>query len=303
MIAVSLPLRFQVGARTLASVSRQMVRVPLSLEQAMASRLPALPPLDRGTDGYLVTSLPVERRADIIFAAEPLIAFDRQQYTRYFVDLSGNYEAYLAGLSANTRSSIRRKARKLADLSGGMLDVRRFRTPPELIAFHNVARQLSALTYQHRLLGSGLPDDPLFLQSMCGLGAADSARAWLLYLGGKPIAYLYCQAEGATIRYDYVGHDPACNDLSPGSVLQMEAMRDLFVEQRFTHFDFTEGEGQHKRQFATNGVDCFDLLLLRATFVNRATLAALSAFDRSMAQAKRLTKRFKLEWFAHKLRR
>ena len=28
-------------------------------------------------------------------------------------------------------------------------------------------------------------------------------------------------------------------------------------------FDFTEGEGQHKRQFATGGVDCVDLLLLR----------------------------------------
>ena len=68
---------------------------------------------------------------------------------------------------------------------------------------------------------------------------------------------------GDTVIYAHVGHDPAFNDLSPGAVLQLEAMRDLFDEGGFARFDFTEGEGQHKRQFATGGVACVDLLLLR----------------------------------------
>ncbi|WP_334000465.1 GNAT family N-acetyltransferase [Sphingomonas aurantiaca] len=46
---------------------------------------------------------------------------------------------------------------------------------------------------------------------------------------------------GESLRYDHVGHDPAHNDLSPGAVLQVEAMRDLFAEARFARFDFTEG--------------------------------------------------------------
>jgi hypothetical protein len=62
----------------------------------------------------------------------------------------------------------------------------------------------------------------------------------------------------------HVGHDPAFNDLSPGAVLQLEAMRDC-SPRPLRRFDFTEGEGQHKRQFATGGVACVDLLLLRPT--------------------------------------
>ena len=110
--------------------------------------------------------------------------------------------------------------------------------------------------------------------------------AWLLFVEGRPIAYLCCTAQGGTLRYDHVGHDPAENALSPGAVLQVEAMRQLF-DDRFAWFDFTEGEGQHKRQFATTGTACVDLLLLRPTLANRATVAALGAFDGAAGWAKR----------------
>jgi CelD/BcsL family acetyltransferase involved in cellulose biosynthesis len=104
------------------------------------------------------------------------------------------------------------------------------------------------------------------------------------------------------LRYDHVGHDPALNDLSPGTVLQAAAMRDLFGD-RFARFDFTEGAGQHKRLFSTGGVDCVDLLLLRPTLANRATLAALSAFDGAMARAKRATRHPALAALAKRVRR
>src|SRR3546814_15265943 len=58
--AVVLPLKFQVGARTLWSISRRLVRVPLSLADVLEPRVPPLPPLDVAADGILLRS--AERR-------------------------------------------------------------------------------------------------------------------------------------------------------------------------------------------------------------------------------------------------
>ncbi len=301
MTATRLPLRFQIGARTLFAVERQLVRMSLTLDEALAARAPALPSLDRDADGYAITSLPETQLATV--AVGGLFPFVRQRYTRHFIDLTTGFDAYLAALSANTRSGIKRKAKKLAQASGGSLDVRRFRTPAEIEGFHKVASALSRKTYQAKLLGGGLPDDARFAQAMFALAAADSVRAWLLYVEGQPVAYLYCPIEAGTVRYDHVGHDPDVADLSPGSVLQMEAMRDLFDEGCHRRFDFTEGEGQHKRQFATGGVACADLLLLRPTLANRAVVAALGGFDRAMARAKQLVAQRGLQRFARHLRR
>lgn len=303
MTAMPLPLRFQVGARTLMAVQRQLVRVPLSLDEAMEGRLPVLPTLDRAAHGYAITSLPADRRDAMAFAGGGMIAFVRQHYTRHYVDLTMGFDAYQASLSGNTRSTIKRKTRKVAEVSGGTLDIRRFRTPDEMTTFHDIARRISLRTYQERLLGGGLPDDDGFLRQMYSAAAADSVRAWLLYVAGEPAAYLYCPVQGGVVRYDHVGHDPAFNDLSPGAVLQMAALGDLFAEGRFSRFDFTEGDGQHKRQFATGGVACIDMLLLRASLVNRLTTVALGGFDRSIALGKRATQKLGLEKVAKRIRR
>ncbi len=269
-------LKFQIGARTLATVPRRLTRVPLTLIQAMAGITPPLPPPQ--DDGYLVTSLAAGALDGVSGAG--LIAAVRQRYTRYYTDLTIGHDAWLAGLSGQARSTLKRKAKRAAALGA---EIRAYRTPAEFDVFHPLARQVSATTYQERLLDTGLPTDPTQLRAAA---ARDDLRAWLLLIDGRPVAYLCCTAEGEALLYMHVGHDPAHGDLSPGSVLHAAAMRDLFAD-RFRWFDFTEGEGQHKRQFASGGVACVDLLLLRPTLANRATLAALAGFDGAVALAKR----------------
>ena len=297
-------LKFEIGARTLMAIQRSLVRVPLSLDEARSGRLTALPPLAREAHGYVVTSLPEGLLPALVEASGGMLAFVRQRYTRYFTDFGIGFDAWWNGLSSNTRQGLKRKAKKIAAESGGDLDVRAFRRPDELEAFHDVARRISLRTYQERLLGSGLPDSAEFLRTMLAMGAADQVRAWLLYIAGEPAAYLYCPViEGGVVIYAHVGHDPAFNELSPGAVLQLEAMRDLFEEGRFARFDFTEGEGQHKRQLATGGVACLDLLLLRPSLANRVTMAALGGFNRAVAGAKRLVHGAGLGGLAKKVRR
>lgn len=290
-------LRLQIGARTIASIPRDLVRVPLSLAQALAGAPPLLPPLPADADGYLVTSLP-----DAIAPAWDGLRFVRQRYTRHYVDLAAGEPAWLAAMSGQTRSTLKRKAKKLAQAGDGTLDVRRYRTAADLATFHPLARAVSATTYQERLMGSGLPDDAAFRRLAGTLAEADRVRAWLLFLHGAPVAYLWCAEQDGALRYDYVGHDPAFQSLSPGSVLMGEALRDLFAD-RFRWFDFTEGEGQHKRTLASGGVAARDLLLLRPTIANRAAVAALAGFDAAMRGAKRIAAAPALRGLAKRVRR
>ena len=298
-----LPLKFQIGARTLASIRRNLVHVPLDLDAAIEGRLPELPVLDPMADGYLVTSLPVAGRDALVKTAGGMIAFVRQRYVRRYADLTIGFDAYLERLSGNTRSAIKRKGKKVAQASGGQLDVRRYATPEQLAEFHGIARALALGTYQERLMGAGLPDTPDFTRRMFAMAADGNVRAWLLFIAGEPAAYLYCPIHGDTAIYEFVGHAPLFNDLSVGAVLQVEALRDLAADPAVARFDFTEGDGQHKRQFATGGVECCDVLLLRPALANRAAIAALAGFDGSMALAKNLVARFGLQHVAKKVRR
>ncbi|WP_231621752.1 GNAT family N-acetyltransferase [Sphingomonas sp. 37zxx] len=282
-VVLDLPLNFRVGARTVFALPRRMVRVAVSLADAIEGRVPALPPLPAHADGYSLLSLPAGQPV----ALPGMIAAERQRYPRYFADLTLGWDAYHASLSGNLRSGLKRKAKKLAAASGGAIDIRRYRTPVELQAFHAIARPLAAATYQEKLLAMGLPGDAGFVARMLRLAAADRVRAWLLFVGGEAAAYLYCPITGGDVLYEYVGHAERFDALSPGSVLQAEALRDLMAEGGFARFDFTEGEGQHKRQFSTGHVDCADWLVLRGGLGNRAALAALAGFDGGVAWVKR----------------
>lgn len=142
-----------------------------------------------------------------------------------------------------------------------------------MAAFLDDALQLSKKTYQHRLLDAGLPEDDAFRERMVRAAEANAARAWLLRIDGRAVAYLLCPAEGDVLLYEYVGYDPDFANLSVGMVLQWAALQELMEERTFHFFDFTPGDGQHKAQFASQRHECADVFVLTPT--PRPVLAAL----------------------------
>jgi hypothetical protein len=281
-----LPLRL--GRRTLWRFERPLLRVRLTLAEGLTGDAPALAELPEGVAGHLVTALPASSVPALCAGHRELKSFVRQRYRRSYAALDTDFETYLAGFSAKSRSTLRRKTRRLAEQAGGVLDLRCYRTVAEVDAFHRHARAVSARSYQERQLGAGLPDGPGARAEMCRLAADDALRSWVLFLGGRPIAYLHAPAEGDTLIYAHLGYDPDFAELSPGTVLQFEAMRQLMAERRFRWFDFTEGDGQHKRLFATGALECVDLLLLRRTPANLFVGHALNGFDCAAGSGRRM---------------
>lgn len=276
------PFRFQVGERTLFSVSRRLARAHYDLRALAADAEPPLGALDPDADGMILRSLPLSQLPGIECRAGGFTVYVRDIFPRYYARLDGDFESYLARFSAKSRSGLKRKLRKLAELSGGGIDVREYRAPAEIAEFHRLARQVSKLTYQERLLDAGLPDSEAYRAEMMRLAAEDRARGYLLFLDGRPVSYLFTPIEDGCVIYAYLGYDPALGQHSPGTILQYAAMERLFAERRFRFFDFTEGDGQHKRQFATGHFDCANVMLLRPTVVNRTLVAAHKGFVRGI---------------------
>lgn len=275
---VTMPLRFQVGERTLAAVPRRLVTRGFDLESLLGEAGLHLPALPAAADGMMLRSLPAAQLDRITTQAQGLLVYVRQRYPRYYIGLSGTYEDYLATFSAKSRSTLKRKVRKFEQLSGRQLDVHAYRTPAEMETFYRLARNVSQKTYQERLLGSGLPESETFRRDLQDRAARDEARGFLLFLNGEPVSYLYTPIHQGCVIYAFLGYDPALASHSPGTVLQLAALEMLFGEQRHRYFDFTEGDGQHKRLFATGCIDCVDVLLLRPTVANRVLIATHRGF-------------------------
>ncbi len=279
---------FTLGSRRLLSVPRQLATWGFTLDDVLSGTLPDPPP--SGRDGVRVLSAPTDRLAIVSACYPGFVGGGRQDYRRHYIDMAGGFDGYMARFSAKTRSTLRRKARKLAEESGGYT-VTQHRTPAEIEAFLAAALPLSAKTYQARLLDAGLPADPASRRAMLEAAEDDRMRAFLLHAGGQALAYLSLPVTGATLVYAHLGYDPAFARYSPGTVLQMDALERLFAEARFRWFDFTEGEGAHKALFGTHSAACTSLVLLEPTLANRALLGARAAFDASVDRAKRLAGR------------
>jgi len=261
------------------------------------------PPIERlYDDRQVIISLshPVDGRLPRLARIERALRYVPSQYPHYYTALSGTFEAYLLKFSAKTRSTLRRKVKRFLELGDGCY-MREYKRAEEMGEFYRLARQVSARTYQEKLLDRGLPVDPHFRNDLIRRAEVDAVRSYLLFLWNKPIAYLCCPVVNRILIYDYVGHDPCHAHLSPGTVLQLLAFKSLFHEQAFTAFDFMQGQGEHKKFFGTHQLSCADLFYFSCTLSSRSWIALHVALDQVSTVIGRLLQRLGLKTKVKKL--
>ncbi len=278
----SVPLRFQLGGRTLFSTALPLSVSAYDLADVLGAEWDGHCPdtgLPDGAVGYLLRSVPLAAPLPRLTVQDGLLRYIPAQYPRHYIRLEGRPEDYLAAFSARTRSTLLRKVRRFAEFSGGTILWREYRGADELMDFHSQARAISVRTYQEKLHDAGLPADERFLARMRGLAEQGQVRGYLLFHGERPIAYLYTPQRGETLVYQYLGFDPDYATHSPGTVLQWLVIEHLIEEGMVRWFDFTAGDGAHKRLFANGSRWCGDVFLLRASLWHRLLLHAHAGFD------------------------
>ncbi len=294
-----MPFRLVVGGIALGAP-----RIQLDVRWSDGNETPLTAATLESTVGIDSAQHPAGRMYAAYPTAEPLptltlharhLVYVPRQYPLYAVDLTVGFDAYQAKFSSKSRSTLRRKIRKFAERSGGRIDWREYGTPSEIEEFYRHARAVSALTYQERKLDAGLPDSASFRQGMLRRAAEGRVRGYLLFLDGRAISYIYCPIDDGVLSYEHVGYDAAIADLSPGTVLQWQVLEALFQEKRHRIFDFTQGEGDHKRFFATESRQCANVVILSPSLRGWSIVLAQFVLDRLSAGAGKALERIGLK--------
>ena len=259
-------LKFQFGDLTLSRRRLPVFACDLGPDiHAADFKIPPDKALESGMVGYVMRGVPVATPRPMFESREGYLTYTPHQYQRYFVDLQQSFDEYVQRFKSKTRSTMRRKVRKFEEFSGGTTDFRVYRTPDDMSEFYAAARRVSTVTYQENLLDAGLPDSPAFREPLRVAAASDLARGYILFHDGAPVSYLLLKAVEDILVYDYLGFDPAFGRWSIGTVLHWLALESIFEEQHFRMLDFTEGEGEQKRQFATGSVASANIYCLKST--------------------------------------
>lgn len=273
------PFNFRLGELNLFSIPRQ-----LAVLHVDSGTLPdRWEPKADNAHGYLVTGLRAPPDPKLLAPRAGWSARVFREYPRHLVDLTTGFDAYMAKFSGKTRSTLKRKLRKFSELSGGAPKWKQYRTVDEISEFLSLARALSQKTYQERLLDAGLPSGAAFTAEALARADRSQVRGFILFLDERPISYLYLPVRDGRVIYAYLGYDPSVAEHSPGTVLQLLAMENLFAEPGLAVFDFTGGAGQHKQLFSTHSEDCVDILFVRRPSLTNAIAVTHSAFVRTVA--------------------
>lgn len=277
------PFKFQLSDWTLFQASIRLQQRSLELAEAADPEAIAIPgenQLGPGSQGFALRRQPVDEALPRLVRSGAFLRYVPQQYQHCYIDLGTSFEDYQKKFSSKTRSTINRKIRKYSEHCGGALTWQSYRSPDQVPAFFALARAVSKLTYQERLLDAGLPDTPEFMEGARALAANGDLRAYVLFDGERPVSYLYCPVKDDVAIYAYLGYDPAYMHLSVGTVLQWLVLEQMFNEGGLRYFDFTEGQSDHKRLFATHQRQCAHVFLVRPTLRNTAIVRGHALMDR-----------------------
>ena len=267
----AIPIKFQLGDWILFSVPLRLEEQAVHhIRDATVNGVPECPPgpLPPGVEGYAFRSVPIEAELPRITAIGSFLRYVPLQYRHGYIDLRTSFDTYQKRFSAKSRSTMARKLRRYADHCSGTIRWRTFKARGEMAEFIRLARAVSERTYLERLLSVGIPDSTEFLARAEALAANDQVRAYILFDGDRPVSYMYCPVVENVVIYDYLGFDPDYFHWSVGTVLLRLAIEQLFEEQRFSHFDFTEGQSEHKRRFATHERHCANVFMVRRSARN-----------------------------------
>jgi CelD/BcsL family acetyltransferase involved in cellulose biosynthesis len=162
-----------------------------------------------------------------------------------YIELTGDWETYLATLNKKNRHELRRKRRRLEEAGGWTIAETR---PDSLAADLETFFDLHAKS--SRAKQDFLTDEVKgFFRHICRhLQAAGWLSLRILEHQGRPLAavlgFVY---RGKLLLYNS-GYDPGANALSPGFVLMSEEVR-LAIEDGLSEVDFLRGSEKYKYAF------------------------------------------------------
>jgi len=208
----------------------------------------------------------------------------RNAQPTYLIDVPRDHTAYLAGLKARTRQTLRRKTRRLQQACDGGLSMRCFRTPAETVRLHGLLERVWRRSW-HGALERQAPPSAGFLEAVAERGWL---RSYVLFNGEEPIATALGFQYRGTFLDEAPAYDRAWQAHSPGLCLFHLLLEDLFRADVPNVVDFGFGYNQYKAMLGSRR-EMRGQLWTAATERGRAALVGQVACDATYRAGKKLT--------------
>jgi CelD/BcsL family acetyltransferase involved in cellulose biosynthesis len=182
---------------------------------------------------------------------------------RWFIDLPESYEAYFASLSRNLRRARRREAAALESSLGPRLSIDRHTTEERADALLADLEHVAVRSYQ-RTRGVGFErrrHEPLVRAAL----ARRLARAWILRIDDRPVAYELGWVHGGTYRGAFIGYIDSFGPHAVGGYVEQTVLRELCADPDVRVYDQGVGDFTYKRRLSNRVEPRTDLWAFQAS--------------------------------------
>jgi CelD/BcsL family acetyltransferase involved in cellulose biosynthesis len=138
----------------------------------------------------------------------------------------------------------------------------RYTQPEEVEPFLRAAVQVSRTTYQWHLHQRGLRSTERFERRYQFAAKHGWFRSYLLFCGDTPCAFLGGYQWRGRYYTDEIGFDPAFAKYSPGTVLQMMCIQEMFASETPEVIDFGSYD-KYKEELSNDNYTHCDMMLFR----------------------------------------
>ena len=260
--------------------------------------------LETGMADALV--LPALRTDSELFAAATAVPFPfRQPFAarsiHWELRLPETLDEFLSSRSSRTRKNLRVDRNRIHRDFGESMELRVFRDPADAEQLFQDVRAVAAKTYQHGLgvAFADTADDEALISLALDRGWF---RAYVLYLGGSPVAFWHGSVYAGTFFTGTPGYDPSFADYGVGRYLLVRVIEALCEDEEVAVIDYGFGDADYKRRFGNESWEEADVVLfaprLRPLRINvtRTVLASVLMLVKGVLSRVGVLDRLKRRW-------
>lgn len=158
-----------------------------------------------------------------------------------------SFESFLSA-HPNIKKNLNRYVHRIDRVLGDRVRIKCYRDPKEMQLMLEHSEEVGGKTWQRKLgAPSFLTDDE---QSRHAFHFQKGwARAYVLYLDGKPAAFKHGIVYQGVFYVGSMGYDPAYQNLRIGTYLRMNVIRDQCADPKIHTMDYSVGNTEAKRQY------------------------------------------------------
>lgn len=189
---------------------------------------------------------------------------------RHRIHLPESLDEYWQKFNSKSRNTLRRKVKQFGDCR-----LERITTPEQVSDFLAHAQTVAKNSWQSDLLGLRIHNDDFELQLFTELALLNALRCYLLWKDDAPVSFCIGTQYNGEFHYEEVGYHRDFSRKSPGQVLVIKMLEDMFAHDPPNVFDFGGGDAEYKRQFGNSISESGHIWLLRPGLRSRLIVGYL----------------------------